>query len=317
MLVIASCATRNSAVSSSGVRRASTPLNSQRTAMPRGSRCRSAYQRIAESRPRSSSTDGPEVEDQAVELLERAHGELLGLDEAVARRLGRPRGERGLDLHGQRAQRLARLVVQLAREALALVLLRGDHLAQQLLAPLLALLELAVEPLELARARLDALLQLLVRARDRARANPSARRASARAIGRGARPRRPPGRGIGCVEVAAGDPLGRRGEDGERPAHAARGAPGEDQGEGEQRGDRARGASAGAPAAWPNGSASSCRITTAHGAERSGASASDRLRVGVPCRFRTGRLPRGQLRGGDAPRVASRSGAGGGRCSRA
>ena len=37
---------------------AAEPLNSQRTAMPRGSRWRSAYQRMADSRPRSSSTDG-------------------------------------------------------------------------------------------------------------------------------------------------------------------------------------------------------------------------------------------------------------------
>ena len=172
-----------------------------------------------------------QVEDQAVQLLERAHGERPGLRQAVARRRRRGQAaERGLDPHRQRAQRLARLVVQLAREPLALVFLRRDHLAQQFLAPLRrapasCAVEAAAAPACAPRpaprapgwrarcASSDAFSATRIRSSDR-RAARSRRRAAAES----AASRSPPA-------MRSAEP----GEHGERAPHAARRAPREEQ----------------------------------------------------------------------------------------
>ena len=148
--------------------------------------------------------------------------------------------------------------MQLAREPLALVLLRRDHLAQQLLAPRVALLELAVETLELPRALLDAPLELAVRPLD------VAHRRLERHPHLLERPAQPADFvlaevGNRLVQIAVGDPLGRVGEQRDRVADAAGGAPGEQEAEAEQRGaepeqgEPRRRASARAPPTRPAG----------------------------------------------------------------
>ena len=141
MLTIASCTARKIAVSSSDGRRVSSS-SSQRTAtegeLPLGEPLdRGREAEVVEHRR-------AQVDDQAVQLVvhpvdQPAH--VLEPPVRLAVDLRRARRERHVDADAQGRERLARLVVQLARDALPLVFLRRDHLAQQLLSHALAFLE--------------------------------------------------------------------------------------------------------------------------------------------------------------------------------
>ena len=135
-----------------------------------------------------------------------------------------------VDPHQQRRQRLGGLVVELPRHALALVLLRGDHLAQQLAARQLALAQRRVGLVEIAGPLLDPPLQLQVVAlhpghqRLQRLAHPVEHQAEVAHLVVSQRR-------DGRVELARGDPLGLGGEHRHRLGHAAGRAPGEDGGE--------------------------------------------------------------------------------------
>ena len=163
-LLIVSWQIRKSAVSISGGSRRTSP-NSQRTAIPRDSSERSAYQRIAESSPRSSSTDG------------RRSRMSRWTSSSVRTASAFTSSSRGT-LPARCASWAASmpiastaspwLVSSCSSRAmpLPLVLLRGDHLAQELRPILLALAERGVRLVQLLRPLLDALLELGVRLGD-------------------------------------------------------------------------------------------------------------------------------------------------------
>ena len=98
---------------------------------------------------------GTQVEDDAVQVVEGASREALDLLEARARLALGQIAERALEPEGQGRDRLARFVVQLARDAHALAFLRAQETLEQFGAPVVALearahrLERAAEPADL------------------------------------------------------------------------------------------------------------------------------------------------------------------------
>ena len=69
--------------------------------------------------------------DQPMDIVERAPGNETRFDHFRVDRIVGRRGQRHVETQRERRQRLARVVVQLAREAPPLVFLRRDHLAQE------------------------------------------------------------------------------------------------------------------------------------------------------------------------------------------
>ena len=196
--------------------------------------------------------------------------EALDLLEARARPALGQLAERALEAERQSRDRLAGLVVQLARDAHALVLLGVEEALEQLGAPLVAVAQLARRAAGAPRC-----------ARRRAPRAARSRRGSRRATRRGAtrivsseRPSRPTSSsgsgGNGPLEVAARDALGGAREDEERPQHAARRAPREEGREREKDGRQGEHPPAERVSRVANASAARSRTTTPHGNEAKG-----------------------------------------------
>src|SRR5450759_2332284 len=90
-----------------------------------------------------------QVEDDAVQVVKGASREALDLLEARARPAFGQLAKRALEPKGQGGDRLARLVVQLARNAHALAFLSAQEALEQLGAPVIAVAQLGVQALKL------------------------------------------------------------------------------------------------------------------------------------------------------------------------